>query len=264
MVDGTYKIAGVRIGFRSTSEEFGEWVDRTLDRYRMKRWAFPDYSIVVDEGGGADRRFHLLYKGIAAQMRTRHLPTLARAFLSELETPALAGRNDATYVRASLVTMGDVTALVPFWVGSYVSKMGRRAEKLGLRLPGTEWLALERSGKVVPTAPILDLPRDTPERLAEMDGGRNWDRVFVDRPHAVDVVFTWFGEDEGVHGISRGLALHRLLNATANISTLGHRAAEPVRRLVEDAEHVGIVGMPPPREMVDALGEALAGAGGSS
>ena len=213
----------------------------------MRRWTYPDYAVVVGP-------YHLLYKGISPLVRTRQLRTLGRAIMTELESLVIAERSDAIYLRAAPLRAGDRAALVPAWVPTYLSKMGRRADMAGLRLPGTEWVAVDRDGRVVPAGPILDIPSAA---LDELPAEGPPDKVFVDEPVDVDAVFAFTDmEDDPFPEVTRGFALHRLLGATANLERVGDWAPDALRRLVERADARGI-GFPPPRDLLDGLAERL-------
>jgi len=267
VVDGTYRIGGERVGIRTTSEELGGWVDHTLDRYRMKRWVYPEYSLVVggrgDGGERAGRRYHVLYWSLTPMVRTFDLETLGRAFLAELESRVLEGRRDGVYVRGSLVTAEGVTGLVPSWVVSHIASMGRRAERLGITLPGESWVAVDpTTGRVLPKPSVLDVPDDTLDHLhqtarsIEASGGDRVDRMFVDRSHEVDVVFTYTEEGESFQPVSKAQAMHRLTASAANIRQVGGAALGGLRRMVEGA-HTAALGLVPAREMVDGIAGVL-------
>ncbi|MGH3372172.1 MAG: hypothetical protein ACRDPR_19475, partial [Nocardioidaceae bacterium] len=259
MVDGTFRVGEQRVGIRATSEELGEWIDHALGRYRMKRWVYPEYSLVT--GGDGDRnerggrRYNILYWGLTPLVRTFDLETLGRAFLAELESRVLAERRDGLYVRGSLMTADGVTGLVPSWVVSHVASMGRRAERLGVTLPGETWVAVDpTSGKVLPKPAVLDLPDDTLERLREtaaaMDGSGDSrvDRLFVEQPHQVDVVFTYTEDGEPFAPVSKAHALHRLGASAANIRGMGGTALVGLQRMLAGA-HTSTLGLVPAREM---------------
>jgi len=242
-------------------------VDRALDRYRMKRWVYPEYSLVVGGRGEgserAGRRYHVLYWSLTPTVRTFDLETLGRAFLAELESRVLEGRRDGVYVRGSLVTAEGVTGLVPSWVVWHIASMGRRAEKLGVTLPGETWVAVDpATGKVLPKPSVLDLPADTLDRLhetagrIESSGGDRVDRLFVDRAHDVDVVFSYMEDGEPFRPVSKAQAMHRLTASAANIRQVGGAALGGLRRMVEGA-HTAAVGLVPAREMLDGIAGVL-------
>src|SRR5881392_4040121 len=76
VVHRQYEIGGERIGVRTTSRAFGEWLDDTFDAYRVRsRPKRFHYSIVIDGGRGDEgtaasgaegrsKRLHILYLGI--------------------------------------------------------------------------------------------------------------------------------------------------------------------------------------------------------
>ena len=67
VVSGSYALAGLGFGIRTTSRDFGEWLDRALHEHRVEREATPHYSVVIAEGTGngslAKERYHALFEG---------------------------------------------------------------------------------------------------------------------------------------------------------------------------------------------------------
>ena len=109
----SYRVADTPFAVRSTSPEYGAWVDRTLAAYAIPTSERPEYSVVVDGGGGPTRsaqgrRFHVLYRGAGPLVRTFDLGTVARALFAELEGKQLGSRTDGAFVHAALVRWEDV------------------------------------------------------------------------------------------------------------------------------------------------------------
>ena len=82
------------------------------------------------------------------------------------------------------------------------------------------------------------------------------DRMFVDRTHEVDVVFTYTEEGEPFQPVSKAQAMHRLTASAANIRQVGGAALGGLRRMVEGA-HTAALGLVPAREMVDGIAGVL-------
>jgi hypothetical protein len=252
-VEGTYKLGGIRVGIRTTSEAFGRWVDETLDAHRMTRWKDPYFSVVVAEPEGARRRsFHVLYRGIEPLVRTADLGTLARAFLAEMESLAFRSRTDAVYLGASAVAGPARVGLIPSSSTSSLAPLNRTAQEIGLTLPGSAWVAVDPdSGLAVPVRSALGVAPDAVERLA---GRASADRFFVDEP--VEVGTLCLAHDaptQAIEPLSRSLTLYRLAGVAENLPALGgRRTLEGLGRLVARAECYGLAPMRP-KDTLEAL-----------
>lgn len=251
MVEGTYKLGGVRVGIRTTSETFGRWIDETFEEHRMSRWKDPYYSVIVAERDEPGRRnFHVLYRGIVPIVRTPDLGTLARAFLEEMESLTFRSREDAVYLGASVAAGPTRLGLIPATYTSTLGAMSRLGDRLGLTLPGSLWTAIDpATGRAVPVRSALGVPSDAVERLT---GARAADRYFVDAP--VDLGTLCLIHDsptQALEPVSRSLMLYRLAGVTENLPALGgRRTLEGLGRLVARAECYGIAPMSP----TDVLG----------
>ena len=201
------------------------------------------YSIVVDGGEGDEApprrgRFHVLYQGVGPIVRTMHLPTLARAFVSELESWLLLERDDAVYARCAPIAMNGTKLLVPGWLVSYVGELGRRVEKAGLTLPLSRWSKIDpATGVVLPTPSLLEVPPGAIDDLGPRHAADECDvkLATLDSPVVVAGVVTYNSQLETIAATSRGLALARLAISTANIEKLGGRAVDGLRRVIERA-----------------------------
>jgi hypothetical protein len=144
VVEGMYRLGDETVGIRTTSEAFGRWIEEILAGRSRTRWRDAFYSIVVVEGARPGRRdFHVLYKGTVPVVRTADLGTLGRAFLEEIESHAFRRRRDAIYLDASLISGPGGTALIPSSFTPALGAQSRRAERLGLTLPATTWVAVD-------------------------------------------------------------------------------------------------------------------------
>jgi hypothetical protein len=225
VVEGTYRLGDATVGVRTTSDRFGAWIDEVLAHRRRARWRDADYSIVVGEADLPGRRdYHVLYRGIAPILRTRDLGTLARAFLEDAESHAFAGRRDAVYLEASLLAGPGGIALIPAAFTPGLGGLNRRAERLGVTLPGTTWVALDpASGRAVPVRTALGVPEDAVTRLIAPLAPRP-DRFFVDEPTRVGTVCLVHDDPQAaVLDISRSTVLYRLAAVSRNLTRLGAR-----------------------------------------
>src|SRR5919201_851328 len=107
VVEGSYTFGDAEVAMRTTSREFGMWLDTALSKYRSTRKHRPHYSIVIGDGSGKGGRskeqYHILYRGTIATIRTPDIRTLVRALRSELEMLFFADREDAIYADMDLV-----------------------------------------------------------------------------------------------------------------------------------------------------------------
>jgi hypothetical protein len=264
-MEGTYRLGDATVGIRTTSERFGRWVDDVLEPHRRARWHDAVYSVVVAEQERAGRRgFHVLYKGTVAVARTADLGTLARAFLEEVESNAFRARDDAVFLDASLVEGDGGIALVPSSFAPALSGQSRRAERLGVTLPATTWVAIDPdSGEAVPVRSALGIPADAAERLVGPRGTERPDRLFVDRPTHVDAACLVHDDPAGdVVPISRSTVLYRFAAMTRNLPGIGGgRTLEALGRLVSRATCFAITPSTAPR-VLEAMAEITRGASG--
>src|SRR5712691_3178844 len=169
VVSSSYAIGDVRFAVRSTSPAFGAWLTEALGAYEVADVEEFLYSVVVPEppAHGKAKEFCILYKGSTAIVRTLDPITLGRGLLSELDGLGFHERDDAVYVTASIVDVGGAPTLVPSSLAPGLAKLGRRAGKLGVGIPGELTVAIDlETASVVPVRRTLDVPDDALERLA--------------------------------------------------------------------------------------------------
>lgn len=254
----SYRFGNERIGVRTTSSAFGQWLDLALSHYRCRGRELPSYSVVIGRSpriAGEGRGIHVLYAGVTPLVRTRRLFTLAQVLLAELETYEFGDRDDAVFVHCGLVSMNGMTALVPSWMVTILAAAGhRRLERAGLGLPVAPAVAVDTaSGRVLPARSRLRIPDGIFEALCEMDpSGPNGERSAVQRPIAVDVVVSIQPDLQSVAPVPRSLALHSLMAEVANLEAVGSRALGSLGMLVEGATCVGL-GQWPAQDVVHAL-----------
>jgi hypothetical protein len=262
VVSRTYEVGGHRFGIRTDSMEFCGWLDRTFRRYRVAGDEYPRYSVLIAGAKGEDsgKQFNILYKQTMALVRTMDLSTLARALLAEMESLSFRERDDAIYAEVGMLTTNGTRALVPGRFTSFLGRLGRRQiERAGVTLPGSMYVAVDpESGRAIPAPPTLKIPEDAFDRLGEIgptDGSS--DRVFVDEPSPVDVVF-WVDNMSEVpfHPVARGFVLSRLWTWTVNAPKIGRTAVEGLARLVEPTRCYGLQ-ITEGREMIQNIVAAI-------
>jgi hypothetical protein len=225
---------------------FCGWLDRTFRRYRVAGDVYPRYSILIAgaKGDTGGKQFNILYKQTMALVRTMDLSTLARALVAEMESLSFQERDDAIYTELGMLTTNGTRALVPGRFTSFLGRLGhRQIERAGVTLPGSMYVAVDpESGRAVPAPPHLKIPDDAFERLGEIGPtNSSTDRVFVEEPSPVDVVF-WVDNQSEVpfHPVGRGFVLSRLWTWTVNAPVIGKTAIEGLTRLVEPTRCYGL------------------------
>ncbi len=266
VVEGTFKLGGARVGVRTTSERVGAWIDEVLAEHRMTRWTDAFYSLVVAEGDerAGRRNLHVLYKGTVPVCRTADLGTLARAFLDEIESHTFRARRDAVYLDASLLAGDGGIALIPSSFTPALAPQSRRAERLGLRLPATTWVAIDpATGRAVPAARMLRIPPDAVQRLVGPGWEGRIDRFFLDRPTSVDAVCLVSDRPAGpFEPVSRSSVLYRFAAMSQNLPAVGgRRTLEGLGRLVSTAVCYGIAPMSA-SQVLETLAELTGPVGG--
>ena len=262
MVSRSYRIGNAEVGVRTTSAEFGDWLDLALGPYRIRKRLDPEYSIVIDGGeedeGRRGRRFHILYQGVGSVIRTMHLPTLAGAFLSELETRLLDTREDAVFAHYGLAWSDGVSVLLPAWMVSYLGGTGRRLEKEGITLSTSRWVAVDlETAEILPRPRFLEFPDGAVEDLARQQSNvRGPDRGEVDRRRRVDAVLTYAPELDTIQPGSRGIALHALAGAAANLRATGGDGLRALADVVA-AAHCFDTGLGRAQQMLRALADVV-------
>jgi hypothetical protein len=266
VVEGTFKFGGSRVGVRTTSARVGAWLDEVLAEHRMTRWMDAFYSLVVaeEEEEAGRRNLHVLYKGTVPVCRTADLGTLARAFLDEIESHTFRGRRDAVFLDASLISGDGGITLIPSSFTPALAPQSRRAERLGLRLPATTWVAIDpATGHAVPAAKRLRIPEDAVERLAGPGWEARTDRFFLDAPASVDAVCLVSDQPVApLAPVSRSSVLYRFAAMSQNLPAVGgRRTLEALGRLVSTAACFGIAPMGA-SQVLEAMAELTALGGG--
>jgi hypothetical protein len=244
VVEGTYRVGGVKVGVRTNSERFGAWVDDVLAEHGMSRWVDPLYSVLIaDQDEPGKRGFHVLYRSIVPIVRTTDLGVLARAFLEEVESFTFRGRDDAIYVGASVLTGPKSTALIPASYTSTLGSQSRRTARMGLAVPASNWAAIDpETGNAVPIRSALGVPEDAVSRLVDGAVGAEPDRFLVDRPTPLDSVCLIHDRPTAaIEPVSPSLTLYRLAGVSENLPALGgRRTLEGLGRLVASADCYGV------------------------
>jgi hypothetical protein len=238
VVSSSFAIGDVRFAVRSTSSAFGEWLVSVLGAYEVDDVEDYLYSVVVPEppDDGKAKEFCILYKGSTAIVRTLDPITAGRSVLAELEGLAFHDRSDAVYVMASLVDIAGVPTLVPSSIAPGLAKLGRRAGKLGVGIPGELTVAIDvDTASVIPVLPTLDLPDDTLDRLAGACPWEGRDGLrFVKTPEDVRAILVPSSDPEvPVRTSRKGFALANLAGWTLNLQNVGGRGLDALGRFVE-------------------------------
>jgi hypothetical protein len=263
VVRTSYRIGEVTFAARSTSEPFGRWLDDVLAPYRSDDYTLTRYAIVVaDEAGhgvAAKERYHTLYVGSTALIKTTSIRTLVQALFNDMETMRFGERDEAMFGDVLPVTKDGVTAIVPAVLVPYLMTLGRRRmARAGLTLPIEASSAMHvDTGEIGPVPPLFELSDDALDeldRIMPMDGHE--DRAPFEATRRADVVISIGGGTEAIAPVSKGVALYRLGTHIANLFQFGERGLLGLKRAVEDARCYEMAVLKP-AVMLDALASAL-------
>ncbi len=238
VVSSSFAIGDVRFAVRSTSPSFGAWLSDVLGVYEVEDVEDFLYSVVVPEPptDESSKEFCLLYKGSTAVVRTLDPVTLGRGLLAELEGLTFHERDDAVYVMASVVDVAGAKTLVPSSITPGLAKLGRRAARLGVGIPGELTVAIDlETASVVPVRPTLDVPDDALERLAVACPWEGRDDLrFVREPEAIQAFLVPATDPEApLRPARKGYALANLAGWTLNLQNVGGPGLEALGRFAE-------------------------------
>ncbi len=252
-VGQSYEIGGVRIGLRTTSPDFGRWLERALDHYRVEDVpdaALDDYSIVVADGGvvkgPARRGYHILYRGSVDIVRTLHLPSFGRALLSELEGFLHPEQADVIYLNAVAVRSGEAVVLVPSFLTTALGRFGRRLARSNMALGEATRVAVDPdSGRLITPPPLLDVPHGIFAGLEEISGPNGkGDRFSIDGSVRVDAVLVLDDRQQpSFEPTSKGRTLHQLAAGAVNLRKTGGRSLAALAQLVDGSRCYGFAAL---------------------
>jgi hypothetical protein len=246
VVHRAYEVGGVQFGVRTNSPAFGEWLDEVFAAWRIDEdGVAPYYSVLVAEGddGRVGKRYHILYEESRALVKTLDLKQVAEGLVAQFELVGSSDRDDAVYLNSGLVTRDGITALVPPILPPYLATLGHRAlDRAGLRLPLASYVAVgPGSGRIVPTAPAIDVTPAVVERLeAIAPAGQPNSQVETNGAVTVDVVCFLGLRDEPVFPASPGHSLYLLATRILNLERVGGEGLRAVAQLVDVARNFEI------------------------
>lgn len=239
VVSRSYAIGDVRFAVRSTSHAFSAWLSETLAAYEVDDVEDYLYSIVVPDpppAGKKPKEFCILYKGSSAVVRTLDPASLGRGLLTELDGHRLHDLDDAVYLTASVAEVGGEPVLIPSSLAPGLAKLGRRAAKLGLGVPGQFAIGVGFGSEgIVPLPATLDLPDDPIGSLTETLGWSGPDGLrFVAEPGDVRAVLVQTQEPaETALPVRKGYALANLTSWALNLQRTGGRGLQALGRFAE-------------------------------
>jgi hypothetical protein len=260
VVSASFAIGDARFAIRSTSHAFGEWVTEALGAYEVEDVEDFTYSVVVPEAPtrGA-KEFLILYRGSSAMVRTLDPVTLGRSLLAELETIRFHERDDAVYVLASMAEVGGVPILIPSSLLPTLAKLGRRASRLGFRVPGQRAVAIDiQTATVAPIDSGLDVSDRALESLAAALPWEGQDGLcFTDEPAEVGALVAASTDAESsLEPVRKAYGLSALTSSTVNFQRVGGRGLEALGRLVERAPCYRST-WTDPRDVLSRLNDAI-------
>ena len=135
----------------------------------------------------------------------------------------------------SVIDVSGTPVLVPSALVPSLVKLGRRAARLGIGIPGERTVAIDlETGSVVPVRPLLDVSEHALERLGVMcpwvgaDGLR-----FVRAPENVRALLVPARKpDASLQPTRKGYALAILAGFTLNLHEVGGRGLQALGRFV--------------------------------
>lgn len=258
MVQHSFQIGESTFAIRTTSHEFGTWLERSLAEYRVDEETAPLFSVVVsggeENGATGSKKFHILYWSSVQVARSLDLSRVGRALISELGRMQAPERDDALYLDAAAVAVDGTTGLVTSDLVSRLGSLGRRLAPTGIRLPAARTTVVDGgAGTATPLPPLVDVPEGAVAELANHPGSTEEPGV-PDRPVGVD--FVCFGgdyEQEETLATSRAQAVYMLGSRALNLPKLGRNALEELSRLVQRAEPFSL----PPAADAKGIAKAL-------
>ena len=269
IVHRSFELNGETFGVRTNSREMGIWLDRALGEYRTDERTTPYYSIYVapqtPTGAAGIKRFHVMYRGTIAAVRSFGVDALRRTFLDELETFLAPTRKDAVFLHATLVRIDGVDVLMSRALATVLDDGRRRLLSAGALATPARWVAVDHA-----TAMIVPVPRRlavSPEILASLDGEADdplEGRLRVTEPVQPQMVMTFVADGPVLTPVSRGVALLHLATGTINFPQVGPESLRTVKRLVAGTEACSQLAMASPAEMVRAFRQGVDEAFGPS
>lgn len=261
MVWRDYQVGDLRLGVRTNSCGFADWLDYALPEYLIEEETQPVYSVYVGgmEPRGVGRRFHVLYRGTLPAARTLSIRTVGRTLLAEMESWIHGRRDDAVYLGASLAASNGSIALIPSGLAHDLGGLGRRLERAGIRLAAEPSVAVDfASGLVRPPQRILDVPPDALDALdGHVPGSVPDDRMTIPEPRRPDVILlSRHAPEPAVRPVSRAAALHGLAATSPNLHAAGGPGLQALGRLVAAADCFLVEG-PDAESRLDALAPVL-------
>jgi hypothetical protein len=178
--------------------------------------------------------------------------------LSELEAHTFIERDDAVYTAAVPVRSDGTSAMTPGSLVPYLGALGRKVQSAGLALPAASAIAIDlESARIMPPESGLGIGSDAMPRLNDfMPVTSRPDRMSVDRPLDVDIVFAWIRSPMRISAISKGAALYNLASLVINLEKLGGAAPETLSRVMERARCYAI-GTGSPDDLLGPIADAL-------
>ena len=199
VVSSSYAIGDVRFAVRSTSPAFGAWLSEPSAPTRWTTWrsSCTRWSSRATRGWEA-KEFCILYKGSSAILRTLDPVTLGRGLLAELEGLGLHERTTPSTYGLDRRRAGPDARAVSLAPG--LAKLGRRAAKLGVGIPGELTSpSISNTASVVPSVRST-CPADALERLAVACPWKGRDGLrFVERPRTSQRSWSRHGPEAPLH-----------------------------------------------------------------
>jgi hypothetical protein len=134
-----------------------------------------------------------------------------------------------------LVSAGGVFGALPPGMDFQISSLGQQVDRAGLVLPLEPAIAIDLdSALATPLRPLIGVADEAFRSLPQ--NGVTAQRLVVERPLHVDVLFSVGEAEELLRPVSKGVALYRLAHYAANLPQVGSRGFEALGRVVAAAD----------------------------
>jgi hypothetical protein len=251
-VHRTFEVAGNQLGIRTNSEQFGEWLDRTLAAYAVT--AEIDsyyYSVRVPDGErkSLGRRYNTLYEGCVALVRSLSMPVVGTSLLNELALVEATIRTDAIYVDAGVAEANGVAVLLASGLMRWLGQHPKQAQRAGVRLSAQFGVAIDPESRTVRSIGLRDrVSGSGTDELATLPSSTGaFDRLSLDQPVPIGAACEYDWQDELVVPASRASVLRSFASKAQNLPAAPNRVLEGLAAFLAGVEAVSIDSKDPRR-----------------
>jgi hypothetical protein len=236
----SFRIGGELFGVRTTSSAFGCWIRDSFSSYIVDDESDAYLSVVVDEESARSsiRKKSMLYRASTPIVSTLHTPTVAQAFICQLEFFVMAER-EALMATVAPALVGETRVLIPTMWTWGLAALGAKMRRAGVTLPAAHAVWIDESGRMLPSMGLLDIPHDALQRLGDyVPSNGGLERLIITEPTTVDATLVrspdakWSTPDL-MHAVSRAGAVYSLASEIVETNDVEWQSAlESLARLV--------------------------------